>query len=168
MSLAINRAEFIKGDLKGRSRPLRPPWALPEMVFRSLCNSCGDCIEKCPTGIIEFGRGRIPLLNFDKGECLFCGDCLQVCATGALLEVEGQAPWLINAAIDATKCLAFKGVECRSCEDPCESRAIKMLASIGGVSRPVLDASLCNGCGACYALCPVNAIEMKPHDESNQ
>lgn len=161
MALASNRSEFLVGDLGGRNRPIRPPWARSELQFRSQCTSCGDCIEKCPTHIIEFGRGRIPLINFNNGECLLCGDCLQACATGALDKTEGQPPWSTRASIDNSKCLAFKGVECRSCQDPCEARAIKILALVGGFFKPLLDSSLCNGCGACYSVCPANAIKME-------
>lgn len=158
MSLVIDRATFLSGDLKGRNQPVRPPWSLPETEFRSTCNSCGKCLQSCPTQVIEFGRGQIPQINFDSGECLLCGDCLRACDNNAL--VESETPWEIKANVDATTCLAFKGVECRSCQDPCESRAIDWLSLVGLASRPVIDVSLCNGCGACYAICPVKAIQM--------
>lgn len=161
MALAIKRTEFLRGNLGRHDQPIRPPWGRPELQFRSHCNSCGDCIEKCPTHIIEFGRGLIPLINFNNGECLLCGDCLRACPTGALHNIEGQVPWSIHASIDNSRCLAFKGVECRSCQDPCEAQAIKILTLVGGFFKPLLDASLCNGCGACYSVCPANAIEMK-------
>lgn len=167
MSLAIDRTALLRGDLKGRHNPVRPPWSIPEQAFRSTCNSCGDCLDKCPENIIEFGRGRLPQINFDKGECLFCGECLQSCASGALVKTE--LPWRIKANIDQSDCLAFKGVECRSCGDPCESRAINWINLVGQSARPVLDVTLCNGCGACYSVCPVSAIQIKiPETESKQ
>lgn len=160
MGLAINRTEFLHGNISGRNRPIRPPWSLAEMEFRSICNSCGDCLEKCPTHIIEFGRGRIPVINFDKGECLFCGDCVEACPTNALQQNPDQAPWHLAAVIDDSKCLAYKNVECRICQDPCETRAIRFLALAGSASKPHLDTDQCNGCGACYAVCPANAISI--------
>jgi ferredoxin-type protein NapF len=131
------------------------------MAFRSQCTSCGDCLEKCPTDIIEFGRGQMPVINFDKGECLFCGDCLEACVPKALLKVKDQPPWMLKASIDPSKCLAFKDVECRACEDPCETRAIKFITAPGSVSKPVFNFSDCNGCGACFSVCPTRAINLK-------
>ena len=165
MSLAINRSEFLQGDLSNRSRPIRPPWSLSEMAFRAQCNSCGDCLEKCPTDIIEFGRGKIPVINFDKGECLFCEDCLNSCDVNALVKIENQPPWLYKSSINTDGCLAYKSVECRSCEDPCESRAIRFIAAAGKISKPRIDTYLCNGCGACYSVCPTHAISITPLQE---
>ena len=165
MGLAISRSEFLQGNLGSRNRPIRPPWSLPEMVFRWQCTSCGDCLEKCPTDIIEFGRGQIPVINFDKGECLFCEDCLNACNAKALVKKENQAPWLYKSAIDNDSCLAYKAVECRACQDPCESRAIRFIAIAGSMSKPNIDSNLCNGCGACYSVCPTHAISIAPVQE---
>lgn len=160
MGLNISRSELLSGDISGRSRPIRPPWSLPEMAFRSTCNSCGNCLEKCPTRIIEFGRGRIPVIDFNHGECVFCGECTRSCETGALHQSLDQAPWHITAVIDNKKCLAYQNVECRSCQDPCENRAIRFLALAGNISKPDLDAEQCSGCGACFSVCPANAISI--------
>ena len=160
MRSAINRSDFLQGNISGRDRPVRPPWSLAEMEFRSTCNSCGACLEKCPTQIIEFGRGQMPVINFKKGECTFCGDCAEACQTKAL-QNNKQMPWQLRALIDYGKCLAHQNVECRSCQDPCENRAIRFLALVGSTSKPKLDIEQCNGCGACYAVCPVNAISIQ-------
>ena len=160
MRPAIKRSDLLNGDIHGRNRPIRPPWALDEMAFRNACNSCGDCLKKCPARIIEFGRGRLPRIDFAQGECLFCGDCAEACKTGALLRKTDQAAWRVRALIDEQRCLATRNIECRSCQDPCESRAIRFLAAVGSVSRPSLAADHCNGCGACFAVCPVKAIGM--------
>lgn len=167
MGLAINRSEFLHGNISGQNRPVRPPWSLPEMEFRSSCDSCGKCVEKCPTEIIEFGRGQIPLINFDKGECIFCGDCAEACPTTALQLSPDHLPWHLIAVINDNKCLAFQNVECRSCQDPCEIHAIRFLALAGSASKPNLNTEQCNGCGACYSVCPVNAISMNIDKENN-
>ena len=110
----------------------------------------------------------MPVINFDKGECLFCGDCLEACVPKALLKIDDQSPWMLKAIIDPSKCLAFKSVECRACEDPCESRAIKFITKAGCVSKPVFNLSDCNGCGACFSVCPSTAINLKPRNHSEE
>lgn len=158
MGLAINRIAFLSGDLSGRNIAIRPPWSIPEQAFRSTCNSCSNCLDSCPTKIIGFGRGRMPQVNFENGECLFCGDCVDSCESGAL--DKNIEPWPIRASIDSSICLAFQKIECRSCEDNCENRSIQFTAQIGGAGCPDLNTESCTGCGACYAGCPVRAITM--------
>ncbi|MDT8452683.1 MAG: ferredoxin-type protein NapF [Gammaproteobacteria bacterium] len=160
MNTAINRSQFLRGDYSGKASPIRPPWSSTENQFLDSCDSCGDCIERCPTNIIQKGRGNYPVINFNAGECLFCGDCAKACETGALTMVEGQQPWAVTAALNTDNCLAFKGVECRSCYDPCEAGSISMTPRLGGVSIPGFDAQSCTGCGACLAICPTQAIRM--------
>ena len=161
MNQNISRSELLQGRFNAKNRPLRPPWSIPAARFLELCNQCGDCIKKCPTGIIQSGRGNYPLIDFNRGECLFCADCVTTCQTGALRHDAHSPAWSISASIDNERCLAYKSVECRSCFDPCEQRAIEMRYRIGAVAIPLLDPQRCNGCGACYSPCPVNAIEMQ-------
>jgi ferredoxin-type protein NapF len=151
--------QFLRGDLSGRNAPIRPPWALDEAAFIQLCTACGVCIERCPTKIIHSGRASYPVIKFSAGECLFCGDCVDECKSGALKKTR-SAPWSIKASIDSKVCIAHRGVECRSCHDPCEVHAISVPPRRGGVSVPVLDSGRCNGCGACFSVCPVSAINM--------
>ncbi len=162
MVTTISRMQFLRGDLSGRSAPLRPPWAREEALFTSLCTRCGDCISACPTGIIHKGRGGFPYLDFGRGECLFCEDCVRICTPAALHISPGQAPWNLRASLNTDNCLAYRGVECRACADPCESRAIRVQPRIGGVALPNIDLSACNGCGACQAPCPVQALSIQP------
>mgnify|MGYP000156021161 CR=1 FL=1 len=151
--------QFLRGDISGKNTTIRPPWSGDEAKFIDTCTSCGDCIDKCPTKIIQKGRGNYTVINFSKGECIFCNDCVDACEVNAL-KVTDTKPWLISATIDNETCLASQGIECRSCYDPCEVRAIKMTPLLSGVSTPSLDANLCTGCGACFAICPGNSISM--------
>jgi ferredoxin-type protein NapF len=161
VTTAISRMQFLRGDFSGRTASLRPPWALGEAAFVSRCDGCGHCLAACPTHIIRKGRGGYPEVDFSSGECLFCGDCVAACRPGALQQRADQAPWLLRASIDAGVCVAHRGVECRSCSDPCEPRAIRMRVRVGGAAIPQLETGNCNGCGACYALCPVGAISLQ-------
>ena len=167
MGNALNRAQFLRGDFSGRSRTVRPPWALAENAFVESCTRCGNCIEVCPQHILEKGGGGFPRVNFSRGECLFCGDCVRSCTPGALAgwrpSGDSTTPWLLRARIEAA-CLARRGVECRSCVDQCETGAIRFRPVAGGVAQPQLDPALCNGCGACYSVCPAQAITLGEFD----
>ena len=160
MSTAISRMQFLRGDYSGRNNPIRPPWALAENQFIALCDACGDCIARCPTQIIHQGRGHFPVVDFKSGECLFCSECVDTCKPGALKKINGHKPWSVTASINQEACLAYSNVECRSCYDPCEARAIKMAPRIGGVSIPRLNSAVCTGCGACFGVCPARAVSM--------
>ncbi|MFQ5644870.1 MAG: ferredoxin-type protein NapF [Thiogranum sp.] len=167
MGTAISRMQFLRGDIGGRNVPVRPPWALAEELFTQRCTRCGDCIGACPTGILHQGRGGFPQVDFSRGECLFCTDCSTACKPAALQKLSDRAPWPLKAALDAETCIAFQGVECRACADPCEPRAIRVRPRVGGVALPVIDLSTCNGCGACYAPCPVRAITISRESPQN-
>jgi ferredoxin-type protein NapF len=163
MVSAINRAQFLRGDFSGRSRPIRPPWSLAEDEFVERCTRCGDCISACPQHILDKGRGGFPQVDFSRGECLFCGECVQACGPDALAGWSSQGDstvaWSIRAHI-GDRCLAQRGVECRSCRDQCDTAAISFRLVAGGVAQPLLELAVCNGCGACYSVCPVQAIEL--------
>ena len=158
---AISRTQFLRGDFTGRSRPIRPPWSVPEYEFVERCARCGDCITACPQQILVKGRGGFPQVDFSRGECLFCGDCVTACKPGVLSgwTADGPAPWTVRAQI-SNRCLAYRGVECRSCADQSERAAIRFRLVAGGVAQPVYDLASCNGCGACFSACPVRAIEL--------
>lgn len=149
--------------LRGAQDVFRPPWSLDEPLFVETCDRCGDCINACPTSIIEKGRGGFPVINFQKGECEFCGDCVMRCHNGALqrqaMEAE-QSPWSLTAVI-TDSCLAMNGVVCRTCGEQCDERAIRFRPRVGGVSIPELDSEACSGCGACVAPCPVKAVTIQ-------
>lgn len=161
MSTSISRTQFLRGDFSGQNAPVRPPWAIEEFLFTSVCNGCGDCVDACPTKIIIQGRGHFPIVDFSRGECLFCGDCAEKCKPLALSISDTQQPWHVKASIDSMSCMAYNGVECRSCYDPCEVKAITIMPRIGGVSIPTLDENICTGCGACHAICPASSIKMQ-------
>lgn len=166
MTTSVSRMQFLRGDFSGRTRPMRPPWAIDEFLFSSICDGCGECITHCPTGIIETSRGNYPVVNFSSGECNFCNECVEHCTPGALKIINDHNPWSLIASIENTQCIAYSGVECRSCYDPCTPRAITMTPRIGGVSIPVFNADDCTGCGACFAVCPTQAITIKHSEKS--
>jgi ferredoxin len=60
--------------------PLRPLIRVRPELDRSLCESCGACIEACPAGAIR--GGDVP--HIDGSHCIGCLCCVEVCPTGAL------------------------------------------------------------------------------------
>lgn len=155
--MSLSRRGFLSGRFRPGSHEFRPPWAAPSGVFEDRCDRCGECIKTC--AVLVAGDGGFPKVDFGRGECNFCGECVQVCKRAALSRSDDDLAWAIKASI-AESCLAAQGVECRICGDVCEVAAIRFRPRIGGAARPQLDADCCTGCGACYAPCPVRAIEM--------
>jgi len=69
---------------------------------------------------------------------------------GGLCEASGSGPLLI----DNSRCLAGRS-GCFSCIDRCPQEAISISAGVG----IAVDSALCDGCGECVLVCP---IEPKP------
>jgi len=160
MAGSINRAQFLGGDFHANRSPTRPPWALAEELFLEKCTACGDCIKACPDTILVSGRAEYPTIDFSKGGCDFCEECLSACKPNALIKPTPQSqPWDLKAEI-LDSCLSSNAVMCRSCGDACDERAIRFELKTGGVALPILDEEKCNGCGGCFAVCPITAIKM--------
>ena len=156
----INRRQFLRGDVRGRHTPRRPPWALGEREFRLACTRCADCVKACPQHILHPAGGGFPEVNFLLGECTFCGACVEACPGGALQRRADHAPWPLKAHISEA-CLSRKGVVCSVCGEQCETGAIRFAPVTGGLVRPRVAHSDCNGCGACVRPCPVDAVAIR-------
>lgn len=134
---------------------LRPPGGQDEAAFRAACLKCDRCRSACPTGAVSvasvsdgFLGSRTPKLNFHRGYCDFCGKCQEVCATGALGAFDPCTDKLGVAIVQRDRCLAFSQ-GCETCKDSCAFGAL----TFDSARRPVVNADLCNGCGACECAC---------------
>ncbi|MEH6822832.1 MAG: ferredoxin-type protein NapF [Motiliproteus sp.] len=154
-----SRRQWLRGDTGAKRLPIRPPWSVAESAFIQDCSRCGDCIQQCPEAILIKGSGGFPEVDFQLGECTFCGDCVASCAAAVFNPVDTD-PWSHKVAINE-RCITRQQVVCRSCVEQCEPEAISLTMQPGGVGTPVLNSDLCNGCGACIAVCPTQAISVQ-------
>ncbi len=162
-----SRRGFLFGRRRPAPAPLRPPWAIAEAAFLDACTRCGKCVDKCPTKIVVVGDGDYPTVDFSQGECTFCGDCVAACADGALRRDSGNeksAPWNLRAVVGEA-CITRQDVVCRTCGDSCEARAIRFSPRLGGAAMPEVNEAACTGCGACVAVCPMQAVTMERNDD---
>jgi ferredoxin-type protein NapF len=136
---------------------------LPEAAFIENCTRCNRCIDACPTHLLSQGADAYPEADFTPGNttegCTFCGECVRTCQPAALWQQPGQRPWQLQIEFTG-ECLAERNVVCHICHESCELEAIHFPLALGGVSRPVLDAAACTGCGACLNDCPTQAIRI--------
>ncbi len=164
-------------DPAAQARLLRPPGVRDEEAFLEKCVRCGECMKVCLRSALYpafFQAGLegmytpllIPRLGYCEYNCTLCG---QVCPTGAIPELppESKKREVIGkAVIDKNHCLPFaRRVDCIVCEEHCPipRKAIRAetvtMASFSGkpvrVRLPYVVDELCNGCGICENVCPL-------------
>ena len=143
---------------------VRPPYSFSESLFQSECLACESkaCATSCEEEIIVIRADGTPMLNFSKKGCTFCDACAEACAPNVLSLENIHTSEKINARfiISPQACVAHNDVICFSCKEPCIDDAILF----NGLFNPVIDMTLCTGCGFCQSRCPTNAISYTPTD----
>lgn len=160
-----------------QARLVRPPGVRDEAEFLEKCVRCGECMKVClrsalyPAFLQAGLEGLytpllIPRLGYCEYNCTLCG---QVCPTGAIPQLPERQKKLevIGKAVFAKDlCIPFaKRMDCIVCEEHCPipQKAIRSemvtMKDFGGadvkVRLPYVVDELCNGCGICENVCPL-------------
>ena len=173
---------FLAGSFRFRrpeaqARLLRPPGAGSEDEFLKKCVRCGECMKVCLTGalypaIAQSGIEGIftPVVTPRLGYCEYnCNLCGQVCPTAAIPNlpiVEKRRAVIGKAVFDKNLCLPYaKKSNCIVCEEHCpipqkaiRSEVVEEIDQDGNkirLQKPYLVDDLCNGCGICENVCPL-------------
>jgi polyferredoxin len=171
----------LDGSVHHASDPrlIRPPGALPESQFLTLCQRCGLCMKVCPTNAINPTLGEAGMAGFwtphlvmIRGYCEYtCTLCGSVCPTGAIEHVSAkekiERPIRIGTAyVDRGRCLPWSGNgPCIVCQELCPTSPKAVYLKKGvmpgpgqaplPVNVPFVDVKKCVGCGICETKCPV-------------
>lgn len=154
------RRRFLQAEIRQEKVINFLPWLISVQQMHDACTRCGDCLRACPTGVAVKAEGGFPGVDFSRAECTFCHACVDVCSQ-PLFDLQ-QAPWRVVASVQSS-CLNQHGVYCRSCLDSCEVRALSVVFAGPGQQHIQLNNDVCNGCGACAAVCPEQAISIQNH-----
>lgn len=177
-SVAVNAvAKETDGGLtalKDKKTPVRgtrvvPPGAVSFGNMKKYCTGCQLCVQACPSHIIrptvDLEHFMHPQLDFTSGFCATdCTTCSEVCPAGSIkpLSMEEKSSVKIGTAVvDYDACLSANGKRCGNCSSRCPSGAIQMVKKDGDETSPlipVVNESICIGCGACEYYCPVGTV----------
>jgi ferredoxin len=160
-----------------QARLLRPPGVRIETEFLKKCVRCGECMKVCLRSALypAFSQAGIeglytpvlmPRLGYCEYNCTLCG---QVCPTGAIPDLSPEQKKLEvigKAVFDKNHCIPFaKRMDCIVCEEHCPipQKAIRVenvaMTTFSGqqvkVRLPYVVDELCNGCGICENVCPL-------------
>lgn len=150
---------------------LRPPGAVEESEFLTLCYRCGNCVDVCPahaihaTGSDDPDLSGTPSIDPDVAPCKVCDTlaCTRACPSGALRSLNSAREIRMGlASVNRRACVRTQGEACTICVDRCPigSEAIR----IGPSGDVEVDAHGCVGCGVCQHYCPAlpKAIRVEP------
>jgi carbon-monoxide dehydrogenase iron sulfur subunit len=107
--------------------------------------------------------GVIKYLKTDDAKCVGCMTCTAVCSTLYYKEDNpAKSRIQVNGAGKGAFHLIACDQECRKCVQECPTQALTV--SKTGVVQ--MNKSLCVGCLACVAVCPIEAMRFYPGDKN--
>jgi ferredoxin-type protein NapG len=133
------KPDVVRGRVSfgyGASNYLRPPGAVAEADFLAGCINCELCGQACPINCIQFFQ------HDAKG-------------------VRAHTPYIVASETACDLCL--------ECTTSCPTGVLQPVASKKDVAMgiAVIEERLClpylrqGVCGACYTICPVNAVRLE-------
>jgi len=138
---------------------LRPPGAIEESEFLSLCTRCDECIKVCPAKAIKRYEGftdvaiGTPVITPRENPCVLCNGllCIAACKDGALKPVDTAANVKMGIArINKLQCFAWDDQDCQLCYIKCPLQGEALYQEDG---KPVINEEKCVGCGICEYAC---------------
>ena len=160
-------APVLPKKVPSREVPLTPAGSVSVKDFYRRCTACQLCVAECPNNVLRpsasLERLMQPEMSFERGYCRpECTRCSEVCPSGAILKItpeEKTAYHVGTAHVNRELCQTELGTKCGNCARHCPSGAITMVQHSGIDNLiPVVDETLCIGCGACENLCPVRPV----------
>jgi MauM/NapG family ferredoxin protein len=150
---------------------LRPPGAAPEAVLADLCTRCSKCVTVCPREAIfglpaSYGRDAgTPAILARRAPCVMCDglECTRACPSGALSPLLPVDVKMGTAVVDRDRCVTFHGQPCEICHGACPVRGALRLEW----GQPIVEPSLCTGCGACENACPTDPTSIFVDPQAN-
>ncbi len=169
--LLLGRAGPVPPEPRApRRRWLRPPGAVDEARFVTLCRTCDACMRACPAGCLRpleqpgHPAHGTAFVSVEAGGCAWCADfpCIAACPTGAL----GGPVQALGTARVAAHCLTRRHLFCELCRDACPPGHAAIRGGPNGWLR--IEETLCVGCGRCAGRCLLApaAIRIVPRREA--
>ena len=131
-----------------------------------MCNCCGCCCEALEA-VRRFSpmqpiatTNYIPKINYD--DCVSCGKCEKVCPILAISMQEEVVKG--DGSFDNLhdSCHVIKGNDSSdTLHAKCQKNRPLDITSAQQKRRPVIDESICLGCGVCARNCPKKAISLQ-------
>ena len=131
-----------------------------------MCNCCGCCCEALEA-VRRFSpmqpiatTNYIPKINYD--DCVSCGKCEKVCPILAISMQEEVVKGDSSFDTLHDSCHVIKGNDSSdTLHAKCQKNRPLDITSAQQKRRPVIDESICLGCGVCARNCPKKAITLQ-------
>ena len=131
-----------------------------------MCNCCGCCCEALEA-VRRFSpmqpiatTNYIPKINYD--DCVSCGKCEKVCPILAISMQEEVVKGDCSFDNLHDSCHVIKGNDSSdTLHAKCQKNRPLDITSAQQKRRPVIDESICLGCGVCARNCPKKAITLQ-------
>ncbi len=161
----MQRNRLLDGATLDETSVLRPPGAIDEERFLSLCMRCTRCMDACPSGSIQLAgpdnRAELgtPFVAASDVGCTLCLECTLTCPSGALEAVHEKEDVRMGlAVVDERTCVSHNGSGvCGACHTACPFR--NEAITQGMRNAPTVHEDYCVGCGLCEEACILKGVK---------